>query len=106
MTHVAPLLSFLSTLCEVPVRRRIFLAVSASAPGASTGGKMDATCIHVLDGVHVPQREGVDFGVVCFIGLVVSVAYFATEMSIARFKCTTLRNVPIVSIKSVSTVVF
>ena len=30
--------------------------------------------IHVLDGVHVPQVEGVDFGVICPIGSMVSMS--------------------------------
>ena len=30
--------------------------------------------IHVLDGVHMPQVEGVDFGVVCPIGPMVSIS--------------------------------
>jgi len=46
-----------------------FWVVSGVTPG-----------IHVLDGVHVPQREVMDFGSFAPIGQMVSMAYFVTEM--------------------------
>ena len=38
----------------------------------------------MLDGFHVHQGEGVDFGIICPIGPVVSMVYFATEMYLTR----------------------
>jgi len=35
-------------------------------------------------GVHMPQGEGVDFGVVCSHWPMVSMAYFVTEMYLTR----------------------
>ena len=55
----------------VEMRRAIELSfgvVSGVGPG-----------IHVLDGVHVPQWEGVDFWVVCPIGAMVSMVYFVFD---------------------------
>jgi len=42
------------------------------------------TGIHVLDGVHVPQGEEVDFEIVCPHYSVVSMVYSVTEMYSTR----------------------